>query len=414
MTSQQQALFVTDLVPACETGDIDAIKEVMDTYFHQLHTARSLFCVTDERYEKPFLPEPRDFLGKGYLHSFLASRRLMPMKNIGEGEAFEYTYTISFDTQFPSFLRSRYQGVSISDQDDALTECLRFLEPHRSGVGMEPYLFENSERLDDPKVRETIEAYTQFRHTSKESLSEGRIEAALSGSAIASDVDATMEMLKSPGWQEYAANAKRNWAISYVCLLIAATIHLNSGRQSATYRLERFLEELDGMMVFPKIEIHLVHTFFERGNQERFFRQIQANGRDFSRKLRNMAWDLSCSRTVFQNVSAIAQVNPDHADFVAPYLLTFDQPLRELLSGYQANGLITYMDEGVKSIVIYPMAIETSLALAFQSSQHLLTPERHSARLQRGREFYENESRREECIQHAEDLLNAAIAQANP
>ena len=414
MTSHQQSLFVTDLAPACETGDAEAIKEVMDKYFHQLHTARSLFCVRDEKYEKPFLPESRDFLDKGYLHSFLASRRLMLMKNLGEGEDFQYTFTISFDTQFPSFLRSRYQGVSISGHDDALTECLRFLEPLRSGVGMEPYLFENSERLDDPRVRETIEAYTQFRHSSKESLSEGRIEAALRGSAIASDVDATMEMLKSPGWQEYAANAKRNWAISYVCLLIAAAIHLNSGRQSATYRLERFLEELDGMMAFPKIEIHLVHTFFERGNQERFFRQIQANGRDFTRKLRNMAWDLSCSRTVFQNVSAIARANPDHADFVAPYLLTFDGPLRELLSGYQANGLITYMDEGVKSIVIYPMAIETSLALAFQSSQHLLTPERHSARLQLGREFYENESRREECIQHAEDLLNAAIAQTNP
>jgi hypothetical protein len=127
-----------------------------------------------------------------------------------------------------------------------------------------------------------------------------------------------------------------------------------------------------------------------------------------------MAWDLSCSRTVFQNVSGIARANRDHADFVAPYLLTFDGPLRELLSGYQANGLITYMDEGVKSIVIYPMAIETALAEAFKSSQHLLTPERKAARLKRGREFCENKGRREECINHAEDLLNTAIAQANP
>lgn len=409
MTSQQQALFATDLAPACETGDIDAIKEVMDAYFHQLHTARSLFCVTDERYEKPFLPESREFLGKGYLHSFLASRRLMPMKNIGEGETFEYTYTISFDTQFPSFLRSRYQGVPIPGQDEALTECLRFLAPYRSGVGMEPYFYENNERLDDPKVQETIEAYLQFRNATGDSLAEGRIEATLTGPALASEVDAILVMLNGPDWQALAANGKRNWAISYICLLIAAAIHLTSGKRSSAYRLGRFLEELDGLMIFPKIEIHLVHAFFERGNQEKFFRQIQANGKDFTGKLRNMAWDLSHSRTVFQNMSAVARLIPDHADFVAPYFLTFDQPLRELLSGFQANGLITYMHEGVKSIVIYPMEIETSLALAFQSSQHLLAPDRKAARLQRGGEFHENESRREECIKHAEGLLNAAI-----
>lgn len=411
MTSQQQALFATDLAPACETGDIDELKEVMDAYFHHLHTARSLFCVTDERYEKTFLPESRDFLGKGYLHSFLASRRLMPMKNIGEGETFEYTYTISFDTQFPSFLRSRHRGSPIPGYDDALTECLRFLAPHRSGVGMEPYLFENNERLDDPKVRETIEAYTQFRNSAEASLMEGRIESALNETELAGEVDAILAMLKGADWQGLAANAKLNWATAYICLLIAASIHLTSGQGSATYRLERFLEELDGMMVFPKIEIHLVHAFFERGNQERFFRQIQANGKDFTGKLSNMAWDLSHSRTVFQNASAIARVNANHADFVAPYFLTFDQPLRELLSGFQANGLITYIhDERVKSIVIYPVQIELTLAEGFQSSQHLQSPERKAARLQRGREFYENESRREECIKHAEDLLNAAIA----
>jgi hypothetical protein len=334
------------------------------------------------------------------------------MKNKGEGEDFEYTYTISFDTQFPSFLRSRYRGTPIPGQDEALTECLRFLAPYRTGVGIEPYLFENNERLDAPKVRETIEAYQQFRNSPEDSLIEGRIEAGLTDAELAHEVDGVMAMLKGSDWQAYAENGKRNWAIAYICLLIAAALHLTCGKKSGAYRLGRFLEELDRMIVFPKIEIHLVHAFFERGNQERFFRQIQANGKDFIGKLKNMAWDLSHSRTVFQNVTAFARVNPDHADFVAPYFLTFDQPLQELLAGFQANGLITYMHEGAKSIVIYPMAIETSLAEAFQFSQHLLTPERRAARLQRGREFHENESRREECIKHAENLLNSAILEA--
>lgn len=412
MTSHQQSLLVTDLAPACETGDAEVIKEVMDQYFYQLHSARSIFCVTDEKYEKPFLPESRDFLGKGYLHSFLASRRLFLMKNRGEGEGFEYTYTISLDTQFPSFLRSRFKGQPIPNYDEALTECIRFLGPHRSGVGMEPYLFENNDRLDDPKVRETIEAYLQFKNAPEDALNEGRIEATLAGSSLSAEVDALMAMVKGTDWQILAANAKRNWQIAYISLLIAAAIHLDSGKRSATYRLGRFLEELDGLMVFSKIEIHLVHAFFERGNQESFFRQIQANGKDFTEKLKNMAWDLSSSRTILQNLSGIARANPDHADFVAPYLLTFDQPLRELLAGFQANGLITYLHEGAKSIVVYPMAVELTLAEGYESSRHLQEPERKAARLQRGREFYESESRREECIKHAEGLLQTAILQA--
>lgn len=92
MTTQQQSALLNDLVPAGEIGDVDEVKEVMSRNFDHLHTARSFFCVTDERYEKPFLPESGDFLGRGYLHSFLASLRLMTVKNQGEGEGFQYTY----------------------------------------------------------------------------------------------------------------------------------------------------------------------------------------------------------------------------------------------------------------------------------------------------------------------------------
>ena len=411
MTSQQQSDLLTDLAPACETGEADAIKDVMDTHFHQLQSARSLFCVEDEHYEKPSLPESRDFLNKGYLHSFLASRRLMLMKNLGEGEDFRFTNVIGLDTQFPSFLRSRYQGVSNSDRDEALTECLQYLAPYRSGMGMEPYFFENSQRLDDPKVRETVEAYVQFLNTPEDSLITGEIGSTLTGAELARNVDGIMSMVRGADWQAYASHGRIYWAVAYITLLIAAAIHLTSGRRSPEYRLGRFLEELDKLFVFPKIEIHLVHAFFERGNQERFFRQIQANGSDFTDKLKNMAWDLSYSRTILQNVSTLARSNPDNADFVAPYFLTFDQPLRELLSGFQANGLITYIDEGVKNIIIYPLEIESTLTQGYQGSKHLFTPERAEARKERGKEFFANESRREDSIKHAEDLLDAVISQ---
>ncbi len=138
---------MSELTQVCETGEKDAIMAVLNKHFYSLGTTRSVFCVTDPQYERDFLPPSRDFRGKGYLHSFLASRRIMNVKNRDEGGGWNYTYTISFDTNFPSYLRRRAHGKSLGDLDEAITECLKFLAPYRSGIDIMPYLFENAERI---------------------------------------------------------------------------------------------------------------------------------------------------------------------------------------------------------------------------------------------------------------------------
>lgn len=410
MTPQQQLQLITDLTYACDTGDLDEISEVMDRHFYSLHTARSIFCVNDEKYEREFFPESRSFGGKGYLHSFLASRRIMTMKNRGEGETFQYTYTISFDTQFPSYLSSRARGVAIPYLDDEISECLRYLAPHRSGTDITPYLHENQERLETAPVRDTIRAFIEFKSSADEPLrQEGRIQTTLSAAELEEQVEGAMLMVRGADWQAIAAHAKRNWAISYIMLLVAAAIHLRHRTETPTQRLVRLLEHLDQVGFFPKVEIHFVHTFFEQGNQERFFRHIQGNAKELTRKLANMAWDLSHKRTIFDQVSAVARGNDQHADFVVPYMLTFDQPLEAVLRGYQANALITYLQEGSKFITIYPLEVEARLHAAFESRLDLLSPERKAERLERGRVFFAEEARRNELIQDAEALLASAL-----
>jgi hypothetical protein len=218
-----------------------------------------------------------------------------------------------------------------------------------------------------------------------------------------------MRMVSGADWQAIAAHAKRNWAVSYIMLLVAAAIHLRHRSESPTQRLVRLLEHLDEVGFFPKVEIHFVHTFFEQGNQERFFRHIQGNARELTRKLANMAWDLSHKRTIFDQVSATARGNDQHADFVVPYILTFDKPLEAVLRGYQANALITYLQEGSKFITIYPLEVEARLSAAFESCADLLSPERKAERLTRGRVFFDDEARRNELIKNAESLLTAAL-----
>ncbi len=410
MTAQQQLQLITDLTYACDSGDLDEIKEVMDRHFYSLHTARSIFCVNDGKYEREFLPESRSFGGKGYLHSFLASRRVMTMKNRGEGETFQYTHTISFDTQFPSYLSSRARGIAIPKLDDAISECLRYLAPHRSGTDITPYLHENQERLETAAVRDTIRAFIEFKTSADEPLSqEGRIQTTLSAAKLEEHVDGAIRMVSGTDWQAIAAHAKKNWAVSYIMLLVAAAIHLQHRSESPNQRLVRLLRHLDEVGLFPKHEIHFVHTFFEQGNQERFFRHIQGNACNLTQKLANMAWDLSHKRTIFDHVSVASRGNNAHADFVVPYFLTFDQPLEAVLRGYQANALITYLQEGAKFITIYPLQVEARLHEAFESCIDLLSPERKAERLHRGQLFFADEARRNELIQNAESLLTSSL-----
>lgn len=410
MTPHQNLQLITDLTYACETGDVAEIKEVMDQHFYSLQTARCIFCVNDEKYEREFLPESRSFGGKGYLHSFMASRRVMTMKNRGEGETFQYTYTISFDTQFPSYLRSRARGDTVPNLDDEISECLRYLAPHRSGTDITPYLHENQERLETAPVRDTIRAFIEFKSSADEPLTQdGGIQTTLSAAEVEKQVDGTMQMVKGADWQASAAHAKRNWAVSYIMLLVAAAIHLRHPSQTPTQRLVHLLEHLDQVGFFPKVEIHFIHTFFEQGNQERFFRHIQSNARELTRKLANMAWDLSHKRTIFDQVSAVARGDHRHADFVVPYILTFDQPLEAVLRGYQANALITYLQGGSKFITIYPLDVEARLHAAFESRLDLLSPDRKAERLERGRVFFAEEARRDELIQDSEALLASAL-----
>jgi hypothetical protein len=409
MTQEQQLQIIEDLTPVCDSGDAAGIGTIMNRHFHNLATACSVFCVSDEKFERNSLPQPREFSGKGFLHSLLSSRRIMNVKNYDGGKRFHYTYTISFDTQFPSYLRRRYQGRELAGIDDALTECLRFLAPHRSGVDIRPYLFENNERLDAPELAETLEAYLQFRNSTDADLKEGHIESNFTRSELDGMLEVNLQMLKEPGWQELATAARKNWSVAYIVLLRAASIHIEDGNRSSKYRLSRLLERLDEIGIFPKAEIHFAHAFFERGSQDIFFRHIQSNAKNLAAKLRNMAWDLAHPRTIFNHTAWIARTDPNHADFVVPYILTFDQALKTLLEGFRVNGLISFINDGVKVQTIYPLEVEETLSHGLRDSQHLLTPERRAARLERGREFMTSEDGRRECIHRAESDLEAVM-----
>ena len=410
MTLDERLAIMSELTPVCETGEENEIMSVLNKHFYSLGTARSIFCVKDPKYERDFLPPSRDFMGKGYLHSFLASRRIMNVKNRGEGGRWSYTYTISFDTNFPSYLRSRAQGRALGALDGAISECLKFLAPHRSGIDIMPYLFENAERIDSTPVWETLHAYLSFMHADQDTLAaSGVIECILPQHELIKILEETLRGIRGGEWQMLAKHAQTNWAVAYIVLLVASAVHLAHPKKSAGYRLQKLLSFLDAEVgIIPQQEVFFAHAFFERGNQEKFFRHIQANAKQLCRTLRNMAWDLAHPRTILDLTGAVARGVPEHADFVIPYILTFDQPVRALYDGFQANGIISYFDDGLKLQPIFPMNVHTSISDAIRgNSEEYFDANRIKARLKRGEEF--NDAKRTEVIASAESYLETSL-----
>lgn len=412
MTDAQQLQLLEDLIPACSLGSASEIREVMNKHFHSLATARSVFSVLDPKYERDFLPRCRGFLSKGYLHSLLASRRVLHVMNYDEDGDFRFTFTISLDTQFVSYLRSRSMHRTVIGQDDAITDALQYLAPFRSGVDIMPYLFENNDRLDSPEVAESLECFVQFKEASERPLiDEGRIEPTLSAAKQKGQVKDLLAFVKSKDWQALAAAAKQNWRVAYVTLIHAVVIEIEHHHKSPANKMKALIEQLDQIGLLPKHEIHFVRALFERGSEEKFFRKAQANNSSLATTLSGMAWDLAHYRTVASHVSLVSRLSPNHARFISPYILTFDQPLQSLLEQYHINGLITYLDGSVpKYVVIYPQEAEEALSAALNKCVDLLEPERRSQRLERGKQFLNDSVYQNECIRNAETCLSLALA----
>jgi hypothetical protein len=286
----------------------------------------------------------------------------------------------------------------------------------RSGLDVVPYLYENNDRLDSPEVTESLECFVQCKQAAETPLiEEGRIEPTLSSAQQKEKVCDLLSFIRANDWQTLARAAKQNWTVAYITLLYAVSIQLANRDKSSANKMKLLLEQLDEVGLFPKQEIHFVSALFQRGSEESFFRKVQANGNEIMTNLQSMAWDLAHYRTVIDQVSHVARLSPEHADFVSPFILTFDQPLQELLKKYYINGLITYTDgRFVKYIVIYPATVEETLSTALSKSVYLLEPKRKCQRLEKRKIFFACADRQRECVREAEAHLHSALAPAKP
>ena len=72
--SAQRREMLQDFANVTMTADAGKIADLWLHHYSSLAGARGLFCVKEQRYDKPDLPENRDFGGRGFLRSWMASK----------------------------------------------------------------------------------------------------------------------------------------------------------------------------------------------------------------------------------------------------------------------------------------------------------------------------------------------------
>lgn len=326
---------------AAITEDSEEISELWSHHYGDLIGARGIFCVDHPRYEKPDLPSNQNFDEKGYLRSWMASRRLLLIQCRDGGRQAQYGNHIFCDSNFVSYCEAFHAGRSLGTLQDAFLKAVEFLLPMAAATNAFPYMIENAENPNRERVHASLEAFTSFKLTSPEFFARNRKFATIGDrEGLSKNADGCMDIFENPRFKALYSHIKRHYLVARIVILKATLLTFETRGASVEgrfYSLLKFLHE--ELARLPQFEIHVAYRFFALSAREPFFSPVQANASDLDRKLKSMAWDLTHWRSQFDHLM-IFPTPTEAAAFPIPYFLSFDRRFVQLTENLQLNGLI--------------------------------------------------------------------------
>ena len=339
------------------TADAGKIADLWLHHSSSLTGARGLFCVKEQRFDKPDLPENRDFGGRGFLRSWMASKRLLLIQNCERARDRRYSARIFCDSNFVRYCEAFCGQRNLSQNSDAFRRAVEYLLPRAEGISALPYMVENAESPDREKVRATLRAFAAFKLTSPEYFSShGRFLTAQGKLTADNIADGWLEVMGKADFRTLHTWVKDHYLWSRIVLIKAALLFFE-GRSKETgtlfFELLKFLHDELGRL--PQFEIYVAHRLFLLSSREPFFSPVQQNTADLDRKIRSMAWGLAHWRSLFEML-AIEASFVGATPFSIPHFLSFDRQFVKLTETLQLSGLI-YAANGRRCEHIYSEAL---------------------------------------------------------
>ena len=339
--SAKQREMLQDFGNVTVTADAGKIADLWLHHYSSLAGARGVFCVKEQRYDKPDLPQNRDFGGSGFLRSWMASKRLLLIQSSEGARDRRYSAPIFCDSNFVSYCEAFCGQRSLSENSDAFRDAVTYLLPIAEETSAFPYMVENAENPDREKVRATLRAFAAFKLTPPEYFaSQDRFLTARDELTEHDIADGCLELMGRADFRTLHTWVKDHYLLSRIVLIKAALLSFEGRRKNTStlfFELLKFLHDELGRL--PRFEIYVAHRFFLLSSREPFFSPVQQDAMDFDRKIRSMAWDLAHWRSLFEML-VICASSVGATTFPIPHFLSFDRRFVKLVEAFQLSGLI--------------------------------------------------------------------------
>lgn len=296
----------------------------------------------------PEYSRQRKFSNGAGVYNIFASEKIVVLDTnvleaMKKGTAnYSVDYSVSLDTMAVSYLRPYLNNREHRVPKD-FKEIFCFLAQEDVNIDPMPYMFENTQNINDPlkidSIFEILKAYEILKNIDTKLLNENdiirpRISEKQIGDNARKNLDTIFEISKNRDTVEFINNP---YNLKYCLLLKIALIQLKNPRKESEKKILELLDFCDSELnrIFLR-EVVVACKYFEVGQNLTFFGKVQKGKKDLLKIIKNMAWDLyhisEMERTMTYSFGS-------DANYYLPVFLTFDMRLIEILQLYRVKAI---------------------------------------------------------------------------
>lgn len=268
-------------------------------------------------------------------------------------------YTVTFDTNFASYVNRFVRGESLKGQEDEIMHVIDDILYHDLNFDFSFYFVENIKKAYplalgitkdatnspqkfweslDHSFRQNIVSLELFRNFDRQHYLKTRkpeFDIAIE-EAISKSVKFTYWFYASPEGQELIRDLLFLQKAILLQLLVILKVQFSSSG-GPRKKIKKFLEFMQEKGIYSDRETIVAYKYFKDRKTIPILGRVNKGGAQtgLMDKIDNLAWDMTAPRLMERMIT----VN-EPGDYMIPFFLTFDQNLHELLRCYPVKAVI--------------------------------------------------------------------------
>lgn len=297
----------------------------------------NMFTGYENRFKSLFKNNNLTFLNESIVNAYKTRKK----------PEFKIDYTVSFDTQFVSYIEKYFTYKRFKDEIE-FEEILYKLIDNNVQSDYSPYMMENMSKGENKEgIKQNIEHVVKFFSLDKTSsilLKNMRVDSNEEFKNRLSPILYNIDNITySSMFEEFSFWQK----VLYIILMKIVIINYEESTIEKKIKvLMKFMH--DELNVIFARELVLAKEFFEKDTDIIFFQKVRDINNKTLPRLNNMAWDFALMRLLERS---LASRPIKEADFYISYFLTFDKGLSQLIDLYPIKAFIYFEENNDYNII---------------------------------------------------------------